>query len=322
MTDAVARPRDGVEPELRSRWTPRYVWTLHRVPGRLDGPPLAVRRRVIVEEECLSVETPGGDTSVSADELSAPERGGRARSYGSHRYDERREPPPSGFYGQDLAIDIYDHPPTDEERAQWMAVRRRFSAMLAKLPRYAYLAYPAKDGLYQVPKVEIRRAETLGGGGRFVLEYRYRGHEWASVICGPDLYDLAEQGWSSVGSRSDGVRLYLAPPPPEDLAALAAKRAEQVARDRRAQREAEDFANAFRDFSQRVRAAAAEPPGLAALRAFGLDAKATADDVRRIFRQKAKITHPDKGGSGDMGRLVELRDLALAYVQQSAGVGR
>lgn len=53
----------------------------------------------------------------------------------------------------------------------------------------------------------------------------------------------------------------------------------------------------------------------------GLDARATADDVRAAFRRKAKATHPDQGGNGDMGRLVQLRDLALAYVLRTASSG-
>lgn len=56
-------------------------------------------------------------------------------------------------------------------------------------------------------------------------------------------------------------------------------------------------------------------PGLAALRALGLDVGATADDVRAAFRRKAHEEHPDKGGLGDMGKLVEIRDRALGYVE-------
>ncbi len=52
-----------------------------------------------------------------------------------------------------------------------------------------------------------------------------------------------------------------------------------------------------------------------ALTELGLDAKATAADVRRAFRRRALVDHPDRGGTSErFRRLVELRDQALREV--------
>lgn len=312
MTDAVAHPRRDVKPELSSRWTPQYVYTLHRVPGRLDGPPLAVRRRVLRDEESITVETPGGTTSVSSDDLSDPKRGGRACSYGSTRADFRKEPPPWG-YGWDLQIEIFDHVPTIEERERWMAVRRGLSAMLAKTPRHAYLAFPSVGSRYVVEKVQLRRPENLSDfGHRLDLKFRRQRGEWQSELCCPNLYELAEQGWSSVGHQSHGTRLYLAMPPQAELDQLGREHAERVAKDAQHKREAEAFFNAIRGVVDP--AAKQRSEGLAALRKLGLAEGATAADVQRVFRERAKAEHPDVGGAGDMGELVRLRDLALGAV--------
>jgi hypothetical protein len=311
-----ARPRSGIKQEFTSRWTPRYVWTLHRVPGRLDGPPLAVRRRVLSEGDAgyMYIETPGGDASVNGDDLSSVEGGGRARTTGSSRFDCRKEPPICGFfYGCDLEIDVFDHEPTEDERARWLEVRRRLSAMLKRTPKHAYLASPG-EGRYCVEKVQIRRPDGFRDfGSRYDLDVRRPRGKWCAEICAPNLYDLAEQGWSSVGSRPGGVRLYLDPPPQAELKQLWREHAERVAQDARYKREAESFFNAFRRAVDPEAQRRAE--GLDALRALGLDESATAADVQSAFRKRAKTEHPDQGGSGDMAELVRIRDRALGAVK-------
>lgn len=81
----------------------------------------------------------------------------------------------------------------------------------------------------------------------------------------------------------------------------------------------------WRDIEERVRAnerahapwrfAHAPPTAPRALTELGLDAKATADDVRRAFRGRALVDHPDRGGTSERFRLlVKLRDQALGEI--------
>jgi hypothetical protein len=318
--NAIARPGPA-KANLCSRWTPRHVWTLHRVPGRIDGPPLAVRRRVLSEgdENFVLIETPGGDMSVHADDLSSVASGGRARTTGSGRFDYRKEPPICGFfYGCDLQIDVFDHEPTEEERARWLEVRRRFSAMLKRTPKHAYLASPG-DGRYRVEKVQIRRPEGYRDfGSRYDLDVRRPRAEWRVETCAPCLCDLAEQGWSHVGPRPDGVRLYLAPPPQAELDQFWREHAAAVELDERYKREAREFGEALGRAIARSQQQSAERN--AALAELGLDADATPDEVQRAYRQRiaAERAHPDQGG--DRARfetLTAARDVALRAVAAS-----
>jgi hypothetical protein len=58
-------------------------------------------------------------------------------------------------------------------------------------------------------------------------------------------------------------------------------------------------------------------PGPEAVRAFNLDPNvATEADIRAAFRARAKVEHPDLGGNGDIGKLRELKDLAIEHVNE------
>jgi hypothetical protein len=237
----------------------------------------------------------------------------------------------------ELSIDIFDHCPTAEERAEWMRVRLLEQAAVASPPPYVWASVPGDPKGPRTPhggvpdravrcRARVTRPETIGIDARYTLKIDHPVEKMRV-----DLRSFAAEGsvvrlYGEYGETV--IRVWYRKPTTEQLAEAGEHRAinETKARARRAEREearrtAEGFAEAFRR-AREAAAAPPPPPGLAALRELGLDATATADDVRAAFRQRAKATHPDKGGSGDMGRLVELRDLALAYLQQSAGVDR
>lgn len=51
----------------------------------------------------------------------------------------------------------------------------------------------------------------------------------------------------------------------------------------------------------------------------GLSERATADDIRNAFRDRARAVHPDAGGvRGDLDRLVEARDVLLRTAPAAA----
>ncbi|MRG96519.1 hypothetical protein [Polyangium spumosum] len=301
---ATARERPGVEPKFRSRWSPRHVWTLHRVPGRLDDVPLAVERRVLSDDEGIEVETPAGSMRVSTKELAEE---GVSRGLGALRTDDQYNP-----MSLEQAVLVYDHPPTREERAEWLRRRHLEQALLKSPPKHIWISRPgvrpgAPD---QVTRCSARRAigHVIGDCVyRYDLEVRRPGEDWASETI--DMMALAVEGKARFGRGDNAETAYLKKPSLDDLRAASAERARKAAEEARFKERMGDFFNGF------SRTEAAPAPGLAALRELGLDGSANVEDVRRAYRTRVKSQHPDKGGTGDMGRLVELRDRACAYVQ-------
>lgn len=230
---ATARPHQGVAPRLASRWTPRFVWTVHVVPGRREGPPLAVRRRVLGDRDDVGcdIETPGGDMGLDFQTL---QETGRARGWGSFR---------DGEWGCDLALDVYDHNPTLEEREDWLRRHRLIQAVIGSPPPAVYVTVPGprSGGPDRVLKCRSWRAlDGEGGTGRADLLIALPGYrepeigEWLRNRLTVNLYDLAEEGRAEAqgeGGRLHGV--YLQRPTAEQLAhdgARRARRADEQAR--------------------------------------------------------------------------------------------
>jgi hypothetical protein len=304
---ANARERPDVAAQFRSRWSPRYVWTLHRVPGRLDDVPLAVRRRVLSDSEGIEVETPYGSMHVSHKELAEK---GVSRGYGSLRTDDQDNP-----VSLDLAVLVYDHLPTREERVEWLRRRRLEQALLKSPPKHVWISRPgARSGAPdQVTRCQVRRAVGHIIGDcvhRYDLEVRRPGKDWESETV--DMMALAVDGKVRFGRGDDVETAYLAKPTADELRAAGAERARKAAEDAQCKQRMGGFSNGS------ASAKTGPGPGLAALRELGLDGSATVEDVRRAYRARVKSEHPDKGGMGDMGRLVEIRNRALAYVQARA----
>lgn len=401
MTDARAKPRKGVEPCFLSRWTPRHVWTLHRVPGRLDGPPLAVRRRVLDDEmDFLHVETPYGDMGVDGQDLGAVEHAGHARGIGSPRYDDDRAPNAAGFYGIDLALDVYDHSPTAAERAAWLERRKVEQSLMKAPPARVWIGVPgASGGSDRAVRCDVEwGARDRHKGEVFAPGVQRDRPVWTVYKPGPTI-DIRDLAMGPIVFRDGEVRrVWLRKPKAGELAAAGAERdehdreseknsqaaeaffasfrqarpaaadeiraraeraawgrflldnieacraklatEEQKAReasergDRGAAVAAEGMAGFYREHLNRwlkdeeaiararryVAEATAPPaaidPGLRGLAELGLGPDATAEEVRAVFRERAKNGHADKGGQADMGALRQAKDVALAYVER------
>lgn len=132
--------------------------------------------------------------------------------------------------------------------------------------------------------------------------------EWVrirSVHCA-DFRELVERGWSVVGAPA---RLHLKEPSRAELDALEGANRARETREKEGSAEARSFFDSIRQ------AVNAEPPGLVALRSFGLDpSKATVPELQAIYRARAFEGHADRGGTEDIGALVERRNLALPYL--------
>lgn len=319
-----AKPRPEAKPEIVYRWTPRYVWTLHLVPGRREGPPLAVRRRVLYDRaDAIGVETPGGTCDADLEGLNLR---GRTRSPGCL--------PTWALPGEkhkDLSLDVYDHNPTEAERAAWLDIRHREQAYIATRPRsiWAYYLGKAMDGVVLHPT--DRR-----------YHYRIAVPDFDQEI---DLRRLAAAGvlWAPYEDRDtfEPCRVtcvWPRKPTREQIAQAEQERARRAARlaDWKRAREEQAREQAAREAQAREEQEAAihaalcgcgtcswciAAKGPPAVRAFGLDPKiATVDDVQRVFREHAKRGHSDQGGAADMGALVKQRDLARAYIMKRTAV--
>ena len=145
---------------------------------------------------------------------------------------------------------------------------------------------------------------SCGDVSRFELEY-LAGGEW-SLQDRADFRELVERGWSEVGAPA---RLYLKESSRAELDALEGANRARETREKKGREEARSFFDALRQ------ALKPEPPGLVALRSFGLDpSKATVPELQAIYRARVFEGHADKGGTEDIGALVERRNLALAYL--------
>jgi hypothetical protein len=291
------------------------------VPGCLDGPPLCVRRRVLgdTEEGGTDIETPGGDMGVNFDTL---QQHGHARAYGSHRAED--EPPTIAglFWGCDLALDVYDHNPTAEEREAWLRRHRLEQALIRSPPSSVWVTLPAARVGTPDRAVKCSAERTLGKKAGAVcrsdLEVHLPGYHpprpggFYEHMITVSLYELAVAGFALAGGADGSRRVYLYRPTAEQLRADGRARAEEQAEAARREAEAKNIADAWR---RAATGAPREDPGAAAVRALGLDpATATADNVQAAFRARAQTGHADKGGKLDMGELVRQRDAARAYV--------
>jgi hypothetical protein len=279
---------------------------------------LAVRRRTLDDRTGggLTIETPGGEMSV---ELSDLEEHGHARGYGSHRAGD--EPPTIAgrFWGCDLALDVYDHSPTAEEREAWLRRHRLEQAVIRSPPSSVWVTFPAARVGAPDRVVECNAERVLGRKAGDVfrpdLEVHLPGYRpprpgdvYKHVVV-VDLYELAVAGFGSARGEDGARHVYLHRPSSEQLRADGRARAEEQAEAGRREAEARDFADGW------FRPAAQEDPGAVAVRALGLDpATATEEDVQAAFRVRAKTGHADKGGHLDMGELVRQRDAARNYV--------
>ncbi len=280
------------------------------VPGRLDGPPLAVRRRTLNDRTGggLDIETPGGDMGLSLTDL---EEHGHARAYGSHR--EEDDPPTIAgpFWGCDLALDVYDHNPTAEEREAWLRRHRLEQALIRSPPSSVWVTLAAArvgapDRAVKC-SAERRLGRQVDDVSRSNLEVHLPGYRpprpggFYEHVIAVDLYELAVAGFASAGGVDGARRVYLHMPTAEQLRADGRARAEEQAAAARREAEAQSFADAWR---RPATGTPREDPGAAAVRALGLDpATASEDDVQAAFRARARTGHADKCGGLDMGEL-------------------
>lgn len=204
-----ARPRSGVEPKLVSRWTPRHVFTLHRVPGHLDQ-VMAVRRRVLCDDDIgLVVETPGGTLHVDLAALAAE---GLARGWGDHRWGPGPAPIAGMCWGCDLTLEVYDHLPTPDERAAWLERRLLVQALAQRLPASVWVTFEGReeplrrrarrllgacvgDICRDDLEVELPAFRPMPPGTSGVLEH----------VVKVDLYALAVDGSVGVADHHPGV---------------------------------------------------------------------------------------------------------------------
>lgn len=312
--DATARA-GAAKVDFIPRWTPKHVWTLHAVPGRLDGPPLAVKRR------CLNQADVSLDFEIA--------RNAVARVYTEdleeHGVTDARID--CGDYDLDVGLLVYDHKPTAEERAEFMRRKRIERELRRKRLKKVWVAHPAPR--LEDPHVAVcfSVCPSRFAGKRF--EYEVKTPDWKEpqpgtyVIGWPivDVADLMATGSQSAhwGARKMNVTVYLERPSADELARLGREHAEEVARDAQHRREARDFAESIgRTWEQAQRQQREQH---AALGALGLDAGCSEGDVQRAFRRKiaAEKAHPDQGGdAARFQELTRLRDAALRAVGETS----
>lgn len=230
-----ARLNPGRKAELLSRWTPRHVFTLHAVPafgqlaGRVVGEVMCVRRRVLSDaEECLIVETPSGTMHVDACDLAET---GRARGWGNHRAGgpEKRPSSPSGLWGCDLALHVYDHLPTLEERTAWRRERAMEQALVSRPPTHVWVVLAGKGATSRMVHCPCSRAlgYLAGDISRPDLNVELPGYEPPTHLriihhrLAVDFYELAARGSVKVERGEDGARaVFLRKPTASALRAL------------------------------------------------------------------------------------------------------
>lgn len=310
------------------------MWTLHLVPGRLDGPPLAVRRRVLRHTAGdLVVETPAGSMVLLAEPIEAQ---GRGRGRGQCRKDGT---------GLELALEVYDHDPTAEDRTEWLRRHRVIQAVIRSPQGSVWVSVPgprpgAPDRAVKIPYLHL---QEQGRTERAVFLPSSRGPAAAFVAntAEIDLYDLALDGAAEV-CGGDGRRHrisfeapgtaqlraegrdrrpsdYAAPPLLTSPPPAPAPRREPPPAAPHDPREVE--------FAQHWKVArtpgmpahfvkeAEKLAGAVAVRIFGLDpATATWAEVRRVWNARALAGHSDRRGSADMGNLTRHKDAARAYL--------
>lgn len=326
VIERVARPGAAV-PKLFNRWVPEHVWTLHVVPGLLDGPLLAVKRRVLDDDglagdALLKFEIGRHNASVWGGDLGARDAAGRARASGSGEIlDDTAE-----YYLEacELGPWVYDHLPSEAEARAWLKLHRAEQELLRAGPSHVFVCFPG--ALPGAPDRAVRcetdrDMQRVANGARYAWSIRLPGVK--DTLHSMNLLELAFKPCLWSGWKGHDVRVYLNKPSAEELAEAGAQRAKKETAKARAEREGDEaFWGAWHSGNWAgggaASGAAPKPTGVQALEALGLSTTCTAADVRAAFRRMAKEGHPDKGGAMDMGKLVELRDLALAYVEECA----
>ena len=302
-TDVDARERTGPSSETALQpETPRIVWTLHRNLLAPDKAVIAVRRRVLGDEGGLRFEVARGAAAfVPALELSLR---GSARTC--------RGPGTGPFH---LLLQVYDHRPTPEERAAWLAQRAQEQRALSEAPDQVWLILPGEPGgPDRALACRARRAppERLGPGtSRADLELRlpFRGYRDAPVV---NLVELCVTGLARLSFQRSTFVICVKRPGEELL--------EQTAASLRGRPDEgwfrEDAAALLG--SPRTESIAT---GEAAITELGLTLPCTAHEVGRAFRRRviADRAHPDQGGSDEEFReLMRIRTLAIQHLEQKA----
>jgi len=280
--------------------TPPILWTLHHNVLSQDRPVLAVRRRVLSGNATLCFALSRGALAF------VPRRAlalaGTARTCRG---------PASGAWHP--LLQVFDHPPSAEERRAWLTRRPRERAALSARPAPVWLIVPgATDAPDRALSCSTRRApaERRGEGtSRLDLELRlpFRGFRDAPVVC---LFDLAGSGMARVEIGRSIFVVCATEPSAELLAQSAAARRGKP----------ED------DWFREDAAALIGPPrtgtittGEGAIAELGLTLPCTAAEVGRAFRKRvsAERAHPDQGGSAEeLRELSRLRSLALDHLER------
>jgi hypothetical protein len=281
--------------------TPKILWTLHHNVLSRGRPVLAVRRRVLPgasgDTTLRFTLGRGGEAFVSREALALC---GMARSC--------RGPATGAWHP---LLQVFDHPPSAEERRAWLLRRPREQAALASRPAPVWLIVPGDiDGPDRALRCATRRSEHLGEGtSRLDLELRlpFRGYQGAPLLC---LLDLAVGGMAQLSLlRSRFVACAVEP-----SAALLA----QSAAERRGRPEEAWFREDAATLLGPPRTAAITT-GEAAIAELGLTLPCSAEEVGRAFRRRiiAERAHPDQGGSDEEFReLSRIKALALAHLDR------
>lgn len=313
-----ARPGPSPVGHFHAKNYPRHVFTLHALPGRTE--PLCVRRRVLEATDWIRFEFSRGRTaSVDTDVLLG--EGAATTSGGSCSVDtaddEWREMADGRvFFDLEPRFTVYQAAPTREERAAWMARRRREQALLRQVQRDGFVLLwriglgptrvVASTTVTARPSYAARgwivdRGDLVIGDGSDVRPQRPR----------VSLFDLAHGPACGRGKYTDTEELYtVEEPTPELLAELwTSPWAEQI----RARREEAKRWRARQDFR---RGGAVPTEALAVL---GLDEWCTEIDVTRARKRAAIEHHPDRGGDLEaMKRANHAADVVLRWVRGRA----
>ena len=222
LTNVIARP-GASHVAAASRWGLKYVWTLHRNPADLRGDVIAVRRRVLAHDRYLTIEIARHPVRVLMAQL---EERGCARTAGMLSETRRYE----------VCVWVYDHCPTEIERAEWLHRRAVENAALASPPPDVWILRPGPrlgdpHEAVRCPTTRACRTSSrhmMSTTVRSTLEVQIPG-EYPAYI---DLFELVTAGVAS--DPDDECRIfYRDPPPPESLRKAGEERLRRVEEARR-----------------------------------------------------------------------------------------
>lgn len=329
---------------------PRFVFTLHAVPGRAE--PLCVRRPVFECHEQASFEfARGRRSSVTTDELFG--RGWDVTDGQSRWIDtadgERRDLDGRTFFDLEPRIVVFAEAPSSEERHLWTARHAREQALLRRVRRDGALTLwrvvlddqPASaarcDGNQRaVPRINddeyIERRGDLFVGARHhepgVDDRRLR----------VNLFDLAGAGWAwshgpNFCSGEGEVAWCLEQPSPETLGAIgssehaqsvrAARENQRHWREKERQKKAREDEERQRaeELIDEVLGRSTKPPQPVrdALGELGLTWPCTEADVNRAKKRAAREHHPDHGGDeAKMKLAMAAADVVMVWLGRRA----